>query len=63
MLVNMTVTTRGMTTIRIALINKVPRGADPEANACSQALPVADAARPTISPKRRPAAIAMCNMD
>ena len=62
MLVNITVTISGITTMRIAFMKMVPNGAEPLAMASNHSLPVADAASPTTSPSINPAAIAMCSI-
>ncbi len=62
MLVKITMTTSGITTIRIAFMKIWPKGADPSASAKSKAFPVAAAASPTISPATSPSAIARCSM-
>ena len=54
----MVVTTSGMTTIRIALMNSVPRGATPSAKRSSIPMSVALARSPSASPRISPRAVA-----
>ncbi len=62
MLVKITVMISGITTMRIAFMKIAPKGAEPLAIMCNHSLPVAAAPRPTISPRMRPAAIAVCSI-
>ncbi len=52
------VTTRGMTTMRIALMNNVPSGATPTAKRSIRVISVALAMSPSVSPRINPRAVA-----
>ena len=52
------VTTSGITTIRIALMNKVPNGATPAAARLKRSMSVALARSPSESPRMSPRAVA-----
>ncbi len=57
-----TAITNGITTIRIAFMNAVPRGAEAWATAIRVSEPVTAASRPKPRPATRPTAIAMWSM-